>query len=276
MTRITNLIVMIVFIFGCCATTALAQDGDRWSRMVEMAEAILGDDGVIASDDRIDALIDFHVTFNRTVLGRTIPSSRVVAVKHGLRSFLASAPQRYQGDKRRASLRLIRDLAANRALFADLLSTDYSADAIEQQLLAYLERNQTLGYGDPVSIASQLQVLPVDKDIEIATAQVRMVSDRGTSGHANKAIDAGETITLSIPLRNRSDKPYRSTSAFLQTRDGFVRIDEDRADYTESRVIDGQTITFPPGMTITPHQHFTFTISPACPDGHEIAFDLLV
>lgn len=270
------LLASLIVLFANPPDVAAQDAGDAWTKLIRTAEAILGDDGVIASDDKIDALVELHATFCREVLGRPVSSQQTTAMKIGLRAFLNTAAQRYTGDTRHAVLRLMRDLSANRAVFVELLTSTDPPGLIEQRLLAYLERNQKLGYSEPVPIAAQAAAPASDKDLAIVADKIRMVSDVGSAGHANRAIDAGETITLNIPLRNQSTKSYRSTSAFLRTQDRFVRADVSEAIYTGQSTVDGKTVVFAPGTTITSRQNFTFTILPDCPDDHRIDFEVLI
>ena len=192
-----------------------------------------------------------------------------------MRLFLKTTGERYKGDKRKAILRILRDLATNRAVFIEILTSDSPSDAIEQQMIAYLERNQGMAYDEPVSIPDQISVIKTNTPLMIVEEGIRLISDSGTSGHYNKAIDAGEVITLNIPLMNISDDSFRSTSGFIQTEDKYVSVGNSEVLYTERSEINGQTVTFAPGKSIQPSQHFVFTLSPDCPDGHEIAFSLL-
>jgi len=258
---------------------------DNWSRLVEVAEALLGDEGVLSAKDpeqRINAIVDLHAKYCALVGEKPPSSQRILIVKQGLRMFLRTASARYSGDKRQAALRFIKDLATNRAVFAELLTSDTPAEVIEAQLMAYLERNQNLSYKQPVPIKDQFSAVAVQAlgkqvtPLVIEAEQVRLISDQGASGHFNCAIDAGETITLNIPLKNASDRPFRSTSAFILTDDEYVKSDSSEAVYTQKEVVSGDTVTFGPGLTVAPKQHFTFTVLPTCPDGHMVKFKLLV
>jgi ankyrin repeat protein len=103
-----------------------------------------------------------------------------------------------------------------------------------------------------------------------------MLSDDGTSGHNNRAIDAGETVSLRIPLENVSVESFRSTSGFIKTSDPYIRADVSEMIYSGRRVAGGQTTTFGPNTVVTPKEAFVFTISPQCPDGHTAEFSLVI
>jgi len=261
------------------AQASQREQENAWAKVIRLAETLIGEGGVFdakGAEGKIDALIDLHAEFCRDVLGKPVPSQRVVLVKQGFRIFLKTATDRYAGDKRQATLLLLRDLAANRAVFVELLSTDSPAEAIEQHLLGYLERNQNLSYKEPVPVGGQLKVPNTNTALRIVADAMRLVGDQGTSGHYNRAIDAGEIITLNIPLKNFADHPFRSTSAILETSDVHVRANVSKVIYTERSVVGGETITFAPGSAIAPRQNFSFTISPNCPDKHEVQFSLHV
>jgi len=271
---------IIGFSLISCATVVGqgSEDEQAWGKVINLAEALIGEGSFLdatGAEGKLDALIDLHVAFCAEMTGKRIPSQRVVATKQGMRLFLKTAGERYEGDKRKAVLRLLRDLATNRAVFIEILTSDSPSEVIEQQMMAYLERNQGMSYKDPVPIPDQISVPQADTPLEIIEEGIRLVSDSGTSGHYNEAVDAGEVISLNIPLKNISDSPFRSTSGFLQTQDRYVRVGNSEVLYTERSEIDGQTVTFAPGKSITPSQHFVFSLSPDCPDGHKIDFILL-
>lgn len=225
------------FSFGACvilrllASSAAGQNQantqeDAWDTLIGLAEAIIGDDGVATSDDKLDALVDFHVDFSRNILGKPIPSQRVVAVKRGLRTFVVKAAERYKGDKRRAALRLLRDLAANRAVFIELLSSDHPVGATEEQMLAYLERNRSLSYQEPVRLNEQLRIEAVDADLEIVAEGSPAGFMRSSLAHHwsryhpsnvdSRSATVGRTRWESRPLARRwslrwSNPPRRQT-----------------------------------------------------------------
>lgn len=278
MKRTLTTIIGLLLISWATVVCQASEDEQAWGKVINLAEALIGEGSFLdakGAEGKLDALIDLHVAFYTEMTGNRIPSQRVMATKQGMRLFLKTAGERYEGDKRKAILRLLRDLATNRAVFIEILTSDSPSEVIEQQMMAYLERNQGMSYKDPMPIADQISVPQPDTPLEIVEERIRLVSDSGTSGHYNEAIDAGEVITLNIPLKNISDSPFRSTSGFLQTQDKYVRVGNSEVVYTERSEIDGQTVTFAPGKSITPSQHFVFTLSPDCPDGHKIDFILL-
>ena len=263
---------------GECSAQSGSKEEATWNKVIGLAEAIVGEGGLLdakGAEEKLDALVDLHIAFCADIMGKDVSSQRVMAVKQGLRLFLKTVSSRYRGDKRKAILRLLRDLAENRAVFVELLTSDSPAEVIEQKMLAYLERNQGMSYKEPVPIKNQVSVPKSGQPLQIVSEGIRLVGDSGTSGHYNKAIDAGEVIKLNIPLKNVSDSPFRSTSGFLQTKDKYVRVGVSEVLYTERSEIDGQTVTFAPGQAITPSQHFVFTVSPKCPDGHTVEFSIL-
>ena len=275
--RVLIFLTMICFLVTNTPCHA-SKDEQAWGTVINLAEALIGEDSFLdaeGAESKIDALIDLHVAFYAEITGKRISSQRVLATKQGMRLFLKTTGERYKGDKRKAILRILRDLATNRAMFIEILTSDSPSDAIEQQMVAYLERNQSMAYDVPVPIPNQISVIKTDTPLMIVEEGIRLISDIGTSGHYNKAIDAGEVITLNIPLVNNSGDSFRSTSGFIQTEDKYVRVGNSEVLYTERSEINGQTVTFAPGKTIKPSQNFVFTLSPDCPDGHEILFSLL-
>lgn len=254
------------------------EDQRAWSKLLGLAESLLGDGGLLApqTDDRLDALLNLHAQFCRDVVGRPVSSERLLLVREALKLFLKQIPSRYQGSARVGSLQLIKDLVANRAVFVELLMSDAPSAVVEEQLLGYLERNGQLSYKESPVIPSQLAVPKSDTPMAIVGDSIRLLADQGAHGHFNRVIDAGETVTLNIPLKNTSKEPYRSTSGFLITDDKWVKSDHSEVVYCEKKIESGETVTFAPEMTVTPRQSFTFTVSPLCPDGHMIPFELLV
>ena len=278
-TRLAAFSLTLAFIISPQASgQSRTDDKTVWDKVIKLSEALIGEGGLIdakGAEGKLDALVDLHVAFCDEMTGKRTSSQRVMAVKQGVRLFLKTAGERYKGNKRKAILRILRDLATNRAVFIEILTSNSPSAVIEQRMLAYLERNQGMSYKEPVPIPKQVSVIQSDAPLQIIKDGIRLVSDSGTYGHYNKAIDAGEVITLNIPLKNVSKSPFRSTSGFLQTTDKYVRIGNSEVLYTERSEVDGQTVTFAPGKSITPGQHFIFTLSPNCPDGHKINFTLL-
>ncbi len=255
------------------------QQQRAWGKLITIAETILDSNGALnqgSGQDRISTLVDLHAEFCRDFLGRPVSSERIQLVKHALRLFLQRIPARYSGNTNKSVVLLIRDLVANRDMFRSILLSSDPSEVIEQQLWAYMERNQNLSYREPVAIDTQFQAGAPQTPLIIVPSAVRLVSDIGTHGHFNRAIDAGETISLNIPLQNRSTEAFRSTSCFLTTTDAFVRSDAIEVVYSAQTVDRGDTVTFGPGTTVNPSANYTFTISPDCPDGHLIQCQLLV
>lgn len=275
--RSRQIIALILAIAVCSSAQTYRRDQENaWGKVIQIVDGLIGLDGVMDAENKADALIDLHAQFSRDILGKPVSTQRVALVKEGFRLFLKTSSQRYRGSKRQATLRLLRDLAANRGVFVELLSADSPASVIEQQLLGYLERNQQLSYKEPVPIDGQFKVTEVESPMRIVADAVRMVADRGTSGHYNRAIDAGEHVTLKIPLKNVATHAFRSTSAILESNDKYVHSNVSKVVYTERAVVGGETVTFAPGKTIAPRQNFSFTIAPNCPDNHKVEFELHV
>jgi len=110
-----------------------------------------------------------------------------------------------------------------------------------------------------------LTVAASSEDLVIAADAITLITDRGASGDSNGAIDAGETITLNIPIMNVSTKKYISTSGFLQSDDDFVAVDASEVVYDEIE----------PNQVHKVSDNYTFTISPDAPDGHRCRLHLL-
>ena len=111
---------------------------------------------------------------------------------------------------------------------------------------------------------------------DLKVSRILLVSDEGFYGHLNGAVDSGETIVLQIALKNSGNKDWRSTSAFLISDDPYAEVDQSEVVYSERDESSGETRTFTPGMEILPSTFFTFTVSPLCPDGRELRFQLRV
>jgi hypothetical protein len=261
------------------AQTTPRQQEDAWANLMGLAEGMIGKAGLLdtrEAEKKLDALVDLHAQFCGDVMGKPVPSERVFLVKQGVRFFFKTVAERYSGDQRAVPLQLLRDLAANRAVFVELFSSDNPAKTIEQQMFAYLEKNQNLSYTNSIPIDSQVFVRQTTEPLRIVAQGVRLVSDQGTSGHFNRAIDAGEIITLNIPLRNCHTNSFRSTSAILETSDAYVRANVSKVVYTERSLVNGDTVTFATNTTVIPSQHYSFSILPDCPDTHTVHFNLHV
>jgi hypothetical protein len=270
----------VVLILWGSLTCAADRKTDRWIRLIDTAEKLFGKNGVGFSDSgdsKLDQLIDLHAEYSAEVLGRPISSKRIRLVKEGMRLIKKTAGERYRGDPKTSFFQAMRNIASNRALFVEFLQSNASAEEIEDQLFSYIQQERTKSYGEPVSLpAVQLAVPTGVTPLRIVKDGVRLHSDRGTVGNNNRAVDSGETIVISIPLKNMSDRPYRSTSAFLETKDRFVVPDVSEVIYSRATMVGGETVSFAPGTTVSPQDTFTFSISPDCPDSHVIDFELLI
>ena len=117
-------------------------------------------------------------------------------------------------------------------------------------------------------------VAPSKNDLKITGITLR--SDVGFAGHMNGAVDAGETISVSITLTNTGKRDWRSPSAFLISDDPYVEVDQGEATYTERDEASGEARIFNPGISITARETYTFSVSPDCPDGRTVKFKLRV
>lgn len=172
---------IIVFLLIFCATVACqaSEDEQIWGKVISIAETLIGEGSLLdasGAEDKLDTLIDLHVTFCTEITGKRISSQRVIATKQGMRLFLKTVDERYKGDKRKAILRLLRDLATNRAVFVEILMSDSPSEAIEQQMMPYLERNQGMSYEQPVSIPTQVFVPKSDAPLNIVEEAILLTS----------------------------------------------------------------------------------------------------
>lgn len=252
---------------------------DRWLRLIDAAEELFGKNGLVfgeRGEPKLEALVDFHAKYSAEVLGRPISPQRVLIVKEAMRLLRKTSADRYKGDPRTSFFRAMRDIASNRALFLEFLRSGAPAEVIEDQLLVYIQRQDTRSYHEPVGLnPAQLDVPATEAPIRIVAGGVRLHSDRGTVGNCNGAIDSGETVVLTIPLKNVSSDPFRSTSVFLTSKDDFVVPEVAEVVYSGTTTVGGETVSFAPNTVVTPKDTFTFSISPECPDSHALSFELL-
>ncbi|MBI9018874.1 MAG: S8 family serine peptidase [Phycisphaerae bacterium] len=87
----------------------------------------------------------------------------------------------------------------------------------------------------------------------------------GSYGNDNGQINAGETIELIITLQNTGLADAHTVTAHLETSDPYVTSISD-ADESYGDI--------PLGSTSPCNADYDFTISPSCPDGHVITFNL--
>lgn len=87
----------------------------------------------------------------------------------------------------------------------------------------------------------------------------------GSAGNGNGQVNAGETVELLVTLKNTGSADAHSVSAHLNTSDSYVTSISD-ADEGYGDIVSG-------GMG-TCGADYDFTVSPSCPDGHIITFEL--
>ncbi|MBD3235870.1 MAG: T9SS type A sorting domain-containing protein [Candidatus Eisenbacteria bacterium] len=87
-----------------------------------------------------------------------------------------------------------------------------------------------------------------------------------SAGNADGDCDAGETLELLLGLRNVGIETATNVRATISSEDGHVEILDAYEEY-------GDIAPDEQGFCI---DDFEFHISPACPDGHLLAFDVLV
>ncbi|UCE19821.1 MAG: M20/M25/M40 family metallo-hydrolase [Gemmatimonadota bacterium] len=89
-------------------------------------------------------------------------------------------------------------------------------------------------------------------------------SEGGSVGNGNGFFDTGETIDISLSLRNIGDTPADNVTAYLLTDDPYVTLSD--------KVVSCGHI--PAGGTGTGQDQFRFSISEACPNGHFLDFSV--
>ena len=87
-----------------------------------------------------------------------------------------------------------------------------------------------------------------------------------SSGNSNSEMDAGEIIESEVTLRNAGQDTAYNVTALISTANPYV-------DLIDSTGVYGD---IPPAGVVTPSWSFAFSISPDCPDGESVAFDLSV
>jgi hypothetical protein len=145
---------------------------------------------------------------------------------------------------------------------------------ISQQV--YATQDQKTYPDISVPISGQIITQSTTESFQIVVDQIRLIRDETGSGNLNKAIDAGETITINVPVKNQSGNSLRSTSGFLQSDDKYVKIKEVEAVYAGKDLVSGKTTTFASGTVKVPTANYQFSISEKCPDGHLIQMSLLI
>ncbi len=215
----------------------------------------------------IDRVVDVYAAIHTSFTGKEITERQKNILKGGLRLFIKSYFERYQGKSDFGkAMQLVKDILVNRDLLMNTMLSSDSEELVAQKL-------EMFGAGGavakgPVGIYQQL-IFPAEpntNDLQVVKEKLFMISDIGLSGCMNGAIDAGETITINITLTNKSNKQYISSSGFLETDSPYVAVDKDEVAYDETA----------PAQENTPQANFLLNISPSCPDGEEIPFRLLV
>ncbi|MBE9492077.1 MAG: hypothetical protein IMY70_04270, partial [Bacteroidetes bacterium] len=87
-----------------------------------------------------------------------------------------------------------------------------------------------------------------------------------TSGNNNGNVDFGETINLTLELRNIGGIDANDVDVLLQTNDQYTTITDTTENY--GTIPAGQTVSVPGG--------FTFCMAENVPDEHEIDFEIIV
>ncbi|MDP6360902.1 MAG: hypothetical protein QF473_37665, partial [Planctomycetota bacterium] len=229
--------------------------------------------------EQVDKIVDRYALIHNQLSKQKVSSERKAIAKEGVKLFVKLYFQRLQGKsdsgKAMAVLRLVLE---NRALISEIMLSDEPASMISRKLMLYMERNQSLGYETPVAVKQKFFKMSVtDNDLRIVPEKIMLVSDIGLAGHQNQGIDAGETISIKLTLKNHGDKPWRSTSGFLSADDDpYLTVDQSEVVDCEKSIETGETVTFGPGTEITPSGNFMLTVSPDCPDGHRARLKLLV
>lgn len=215
----------------------------------------------LVSDEQLDSAISDSVE----AMIPNVAGDRQRLVKKGIGFAARHVRSKMQKDVEPLQTLLERTLL-NRNLLGSLAETYDSSEAMQQHIDLYNEVVTSRKRPKPQAFPKEQFEVKASKDaLVIAAEGVLLVSDRGTSGDSNGAIDAGETITLNIPIRNVSTKRYISTSGFLQSDDKFVTVDASEVVYDEIE----------PNQVRKVPSNYTFTISPNCPDGHECLLRLL-
>ncbi|MGD8628244.1 MAG: C25 family cysteine peptidase, partial [bacterium] len=106
---------------------------------------------------------------------------------------------------------------------------------------------------DPAGALILVEAVTVDDD-----------EDGASSGNSNGMVDAGETVEMSIALRNAGPLLAEEVSALLRCDDPHVTLIDSAGAYAD----------IPPGQVASPVWAFGFEVEPETPDGHLIEFDL--
>ncbi len=243
------------------------------------ALSILADNAVQKldlNDEEIDELAELHISYYEKYSGKKATSERKLVIKSGLKLIFKTIQDEYTGDRKEAAVQILKDLVANRGLFFQMLDSDYPAALVQQKMLVQFNLDQNLHNSYPVNASAQFSTTNNCNALFIDIKNVTLISDRGLSGSMNGAIDAGENISINIPVKNIDSSPFRSTSGFLESNDPFIQINKSEVLYCDRSIVGKETVTFAEGTTITPKENFYFTVSPNCPDGHHAKFNLLM
>lgn len=204
--------------------------------------------------------------------GKDAKPERVAALKEGYALFgkRAASHSSYP-----AWEEPIKELLRNRAVLAEFLASNDEADLIADKLEIYANAFPNTSRSTRDLLASGATLAASKNELKISS--IILVSDMGSSGHQNGAVDAGETIEISIGLKNTGQRDWRSTSAFLISDDPYVEIDSSEVVYFERDERSGETRSFTPGMEIRPRGAvYRLNILSSCPDGTKLALRLRI
>ncbi len=158
----------------------------------------------------------------------------------------------------------------------ELLGSRDPADVVAARLRDYGSHASAQARAPSDRFRTALGVDHGQCELRVVTEKTQLVSDVGVAGHMNGVVDAGETISINLPLRNEGTRAYRSTSCFLIARDKYATVDSTEVVYAGTSVQAGASVVFGPGTEVAPKDVFVFSVSPECPDGHHLALELLV
>ncbi|MBU2651751.1 MAG: T9SS type A sorting domain-containing protein [Bacteroidetes bacterium] len=141
-----------------------------------------------------------------------------------------------------------------------------------------------LGTGSPVDITILPQYPPTMVDIVITKtnyyryeAQIQVIPPTGpyvvkhdfaindASGNNNGVVDYGESILLSLTMKNVGSEAGEDVQVAISTSDTYVTLNTASADFG----------TIPANEVITVTDGYAFDVSGAIPDNHQITFDIV-
>ena len=117
----------LLFAATLAAGAAQRDEENAWRKLTALAQEMVRDAGITNPPpvlEKIDALVEMHAEFTGDVLGKPVALERRLSAKEGVELFLRETANKFGPERSATILRLLRELAENRAVFIDLFTAE--------------------------------------------------------------------------------------------------------------------------------------------------------